>query len=285
MQLKQFDLNLGFVNLFASLLPGTILSSVLLIAEWGHPNWFPGIPPLYAFAFAEDSIFLFWAAFLLISFGLGYYVNSMAGGLDVLYDRIRKRIYPYKVDVVRAIKKTRKNTASSSVPDSSAKITDDQIITFFSKHFQTFFPTILYAFFEFKTRIRMDNSYEHASHLMKQEAPGVQNSTNAFKWTSTMLEAYFPQIALDVNRTLAISKFFRSIVMISLIIFLFQLLGLLPRASFFFILNTVLLIFSFREYVVQRHKSTQKAYRAIVTLFHTPERILAMAQKEKEEKT
>ncbi|MBL0136049.1 MAG: hypothetical protein IPP79_19745 [Chitinophagaceae bacterium] len=51
------------------------------------------------FAFSEDTTIIFWVLIVFSSFGLGYFLSSIASGLDPLYDWIRKQFSPYNEDL------------------------------------------------------------------------------------------------------------------------------------------------------------------------------------------
>jgi hypothetical protein len=137
-------------------------------------------------------------------------------------------------------------------------------------------PRLLHFFFELNAQVRVDSSQSSAECLLRTHAAEAVPASNSFKWSMTLLEVYFPGTALNANRMLATSKFFRSIMLVSAIVFGLQMTGILPGTHSLMPINALVLILSFREYVVQRHKSTQLAYRSIVTLYHTPPRIVEL---------
>jgi hypothetical protein len=85
---NEFFIDLEFITI---LLSGTVLVFINLLAESNHPVQTGHA--IYQYAFNDDTKIVFWVV-VIFSFGLGFFLSSIASGLDPLYDRIRKQFYP-----------------------------------------------------------------------------------------------------------------------------------------------------------------------------------------------
>lgn len=277
MNFKPSEFFIGLVDFISILLPGAVLTMVFLVFEYNHPAQ-PG-HALFEFALRDDFQVIFWVTFIFTSFGLGYFLSSAASGLDYFYDVIRRQIYPYGEDL--SDKFRRKNAIErqhyldiyeGSLQEPGAII--DERLTEEEKMFHGY--KIVYArnvarkllalLFKLKLEVRVDYSYEETRKLLNAQPASVAKANNAFKWAITVLEAYFPTINELSTRMMAASKFFRSMVIVSLIFLVLQATHQI--ATNFWGINLTILLLSFREYFVQRQKSVSKAYQSIVTLTH-----------------
>lgn len=99
MGFKPNEFFLGLVDFIAILLPGALLTGILLAVDKFHAGWYsPGATatPLFQLAQDEKTVTVFWVGFVFTSFGLGYFLSSIASGLDVLFNRIREELFPYE---------------------------------------------------------------------------------------------------------------------------------------------------------------------------------------------
>ena len=283
MNFKPNEFFIGLVEFITIMLPGAVLAFIILLVEANHPIQ-PG-HAVYQYVFANDTKIIFSIAFIFSSFGLGYFLSSVASGLDPLYDAIRKQIYPYEENLNEWFKKTNpsekhqkdylkiyeqylteKRKKEYTTEDIVAGLTEkEKSLEGFKIKFQNnFFRKILGLFFELEYKIKIDKGYEEARKILDTQPEAVRNATNAYKWASTVLEANYPRISEQATRIMAASKFFRSIVVVTFIFLLLQLLG--NVSCFFWQINLIILVLSFREYIVQRQKSVQKTYQSIVIL-------------------
>ena len=118
----------------------------------------------------------------------------------------------------------------------------------------------------------------------KTEKTGIEDGDviNAFKWSCAYLLASHPEMYAVVERHIAESKFFRSLIVvlfISLLVFAFG--GhFLPASIFFF-----MILLSLVRYLTQRQKSIETAYQFVITtskkVFQAPNsKIMAGLEKE-----
>lgn len=283
MDFKPNEFFIGLVEFITILLPGAVLALIILLVEANHS--LPDKDPLYEYAFADNKNILFWVAFILSTFGLGYFLSSIASGLDHLYDAVRKQFYPYEEDlkerfnynclsekqkdeylkiyeqtlIDRQKKKCAKNEMGSQLEEID-KIYEGYKIKF-SKNI---LRMLLALIFKLDFNIKLDKSYDEARRILNNQPEAVRNASNTYKWAYTILEAHFPANSEQVTRIMSASKFFRSIVVVSFIFLTLQVFG---QVSFsFWQINLLFLLLSFREFIVQRQKSVQKTYQSIVTL-------------------
>lgn len=257
MNFKPNEFFIGLVDFISVILPGSLLTAILLGVEAN------GKEGIYTYYKGDTSIAL-WIAFIFVSFGLGHFLNSIASGIDWFYDWIRKQLFPYKENILEKFNKV-KNREDTS----------------FDNYFEEFKSNIFrksgHFFFElepevFRDGIKIEESFEVALSIRNEHLGIKSKATNVYKWSQALLDSYFPAVAEQVNRYMAVSKFFRSLVLVSLLFILFSLLGFLP-SSIPWWPGFVLLILSFREYIVQRQKSVIATYKGIVSLFHTSENL------------
>ncbi len=97
MSFKPNEFFIGLVEFITILLPGAVLAFIVLLVEANHPVQTGHA--LYQYAFNDDKKIIFWVVVIFSSFGLGYFLSSIASGLDPLYDAIRKQFYPYDEDL------------------------------------------------------------------------------------------------------------------------------------------------------------------------------------------
>ncbi len=280
MDFKPNEFFIGLVEFITVLLPGAVLAIILLMIESYHP--IISNRPLYLFAFSEDTTIIFWVLIVFSSFGLGYFLSSIASGLDPLYDWIRKQFSPYNEDLEKGFlhfrnsddrrkhylevyKKIKKK--SDWVSENDSKTDENENVVFEGYcivYTQNILRRLLAIIFKLDFRVKIDKSYEEARKILNAQPASVRNATNTYKWAGTVLEAHFPSISDQAIRIMSASKFFRSMVVVTLIFLVLQVFGQLPKD--YWIWNLLILLLSFREYVVQRQKSVQKTYQSIVTL-------------------
>ena len=261
MNYKPSELFIGLVDFISVILPGSLFTAILLGLDASHAIY--GTTGLYTYYKGDTSI-AFWVAFIFVSFGAGHFLNSIASGIDGFYDGIRKQLFPYK----------------ENITENYNKLKDRKDITFenyFEKFKSNIFRKSGHFFFElepevFSNGIKIEESYEVALILRNDHIGEKRKATNVYKWSQALLDSYFPAVAEQVNRSMAVSKFFRSLILVSLLFISFRIVGCLPDSLPLW-LGVVLLVLSFREYVVQRQKSVIAAYKGIVSLFHTSENL------------
>jgi hypothetical protein len=285
MDFKPNEFFIGLVEFITILLPGAVLAFLFLLIEKSHPVQENHL--LFEYALSAETVIIFWVFFIFSSFGFGYFLSSTASGLDTVYDMIRKQIYPYEEILERDFKfdclsdKQQKNYIDVYKNDLLNKAKkecmkqpeeielDDKKMTYEGykiRYKKNIIRRIFHLFFELEYEIKMDESYGEAKAILLKQPKAVQNASNAFKWASIVLQAAYPVISEQTTRIMAASKFFRSMVIVMFIFLLLQSLNQIPDDFWRF--NFLILIFSFREYIVQRQKCLQRTYQSIVTLAH-----------------
>lgn len=98
----------------------------------------------------------------------------------------------------------------------------------------------------------------------KEEMTGIKDRKvlNAFKWSCAWLLAHKPEMYLNVERYIAESKFFRSLIVT---LFTLVLIYVFDGAIWIVAILLVLLFFSVVRYSTQRQKSIETAYHFVIT--------------------
>lgn len=124
-----------------------------------------------------------------------------------------------------------------------------------------------------------DFAFNRATDLRKrffgpEDADGIDIPMNTFAWAKTLLMFRAPGAFADVQRYEAESKFFRSLIIV------LPVAGVLVAARWFapspmlagatVVLAAVLARLSFQRYAERRQKSTEWAYRYVITLLFSP---------------
>lgn len=283
MSFKPNEFFIGLVEFITILLPGAVLALIVLLVEKNHPV--QDNHPFYQYAFSDNTNMIFWMVIIFSSFGLGYFLSSIASGLDPLYDGIRKQYCPYDEDLSKNFKY---NSMSSEQKGEYLRIYNESLIEIkkkecaeediFSeltekekvfegykiKFTNNYLRKLLALIFKLDYEVKIDSSNEEVRKIMKTQPEAVRNATNAYKWAGTILEAHYPAISEQATRIMSASKFFRSMVLVSLLFLLLQIFSQISCS--FWQINLFILVLSFREYIIQRQKSVQKTYQSIVTL-------------------
>lgn len=113
-----------------------------------------------------------------------------------------------------------------------------------------------------------DHAFRRASRLMA-ETVGAEhvNVTNPYRWSRSLMLVRHPAMAAEVHRYEAISKFFRSFVVVLLILSVL----LLVRGEVAGVAVTLgLAVISFWQYGENRWKTTRQAYEYLVVSHHLP---------------
>lgn len=297
MEFKPNEFFLGLVDFITILLPGALLTGVLLAVDNSHSGWYATnankIGPLYCFGLDDGTSVIFWTGFAFTSFGLGYFLSSIASGLDVLSDNIRKELFPYKKLLFKQFLEQEKNKEiGDNYEDPKLEIEDGKELLvvnngtgtikirksefdnfckdFLSNGFRRFFHFL----FELKSEVSIDKSLEVVLSLKNSTLGKGESTINAYKWNLLLLETHCPVAAEQINRTMAASKFFRSLVVVFILLLLFLCFGVLPKSDSSLSIVSILSIFSFREYIVQRQKSIEMAYKGLITLYFLPARFV-----------
>lgn len=251
MAFKPTDFFIGLAEFISILLPGALLAGVLLMVD-NSMSANTAHMPFYRYLLQDQTNTIAWVALLFASFGFGYFLSSLASGLDTTYDGIRKQFAPYEEDIEKAFKKLK-----SKHPEADYTAFKTQYLN--NRRHQLFA-----LIFKLNPEVKVDLCFEEAKILNLAQGLPVHRSCNVRKWAATVLEASYPSISNEITKTMAASKFFRSMVIVCLTILVLQLFQVLP--SQYWLANFLLLLLSFREYIIQRQKAVQNTYQSIVTL-------------------
>jgi len=285
MDFKPNEFFLGLVDFIAILLPGCLLTGVLLMVDATILK-----NKLYCFGLQSDTSVIFWVCYIFIAYTLGYFFSSIATGLDILFDMIKKQIYPYKLDIFKKYLKNKKNIDIKNESKENKKAIDaikeaikkgetteaNDFEAYCLQYVKDCTRQFFHFIFELETTVKIDRSLEVAIEIKERTLKGAERDLNAFQWGLLILDTCYPAAAEKANRTMAASKFFRSLVLVCVVSMLFQLAEWLPNTLPFWAWLGLTLL-SFREYVVQRQKSIQAIYRGIITFYFLPD----MFQKSK----
>lgn len=292
MEFKPNEFFLGLVDFIAILLPGALLTGILLAVDNFHAGWYsPGATdtPLFQLARDTQTVTVFWVGFVFTSFSLGYFLSSIASGLDVLFNRIREELFPYERQLFkRFVKQENKIEIGDNYEDPKIKIESGKEImvlnhagqliknekttfNFFCKMFlNNSIRRFFYFLFQLESMLRIDSSLAVVLSIKKNALGDANAVINAYKWSLMTLEAHYPVAAEQANRTMAASKFFRSLVVVFIVLDLLIFFEALPKSDSSLIIVGLLLLFSFREYVVQRQKSIASVYTGLITFYFSP---------------
>jgi len=99
---------------------------------------------------------------------------------------------------------------------------------------------------------------------LKEEKIGIRDrkTLNAFKWSCAWLLANKPEMYLGVERHIAESKFFRSLIVT---LFALSVVYAISEEYWLCCILTVLMMLSFVRYLTQRQKSIETAYQFVIT--------------------
>lgn len=218
---------IGLMDFFAILLPGALLT-YLFMDDVGPA----ALGERYHKLISAESCTEAWAAFLFASYLSGHLIFLLGSWLDVIYDWRRDR--PLKWQVRRLARGGR-------------------LLPWFARA----------LVFKHERNLAQD-----LVEKIKDRTLGplqAKNAINAFQWSKALLTLENPQSLAVVQRFEADSKFFRSFIIVLLVLlvvwpFPYQRW---PAGS---LLGLFLLMLALWRYREQRHKSTNQAYWSVITL-------------------
>jgi hypothetical protein len=114
-----------------------------------------------------------------------------------------------------------------------------------------------------------DKQLQDCAEQLKEEKTGITNYNvlNAFKWSCAYLMANQPLMHAELNRSIAESKFFRSL---SVVLIIACGVFLAKQDLVLIITTIVLTMFSLIRYVTQWHKAISLAYLYVITINDKP---------------
>jgi len=199
MGFKPEDFFVGVIDFFAILLPGAVLSFVMI--DFAHGHVFGNVLPSIR---TEGQG---WVLFAFSSYLLGHFVFLAGSYIDPLYNELRGRFVPKEKDCTYLRAKEIKETY---LGDSSSE------------------------------------------PLM-----------NTFQWAKANAQLRYPAAMLEIRRHEADSKFFRSliIVLVVLAVVLIRKLAWIET-----VICLALIVVSFARYAEQRWKAAQRAYEYLIAM-------------------
>lgn len=232
MKLEPESLLIGVIDFFAVLLPGAVVT--LLVKE-------RALCELHRAGFEEiHGEAAGWAAFLFCSYVLGHFIFLIGSMLDDwVYNRIRKAT---------------RSTKGASDDKEPWRLTKWLARRLFGKA-----PNL---------------AVDRVNPIKNQFLPNVGKEpvVNAFQWAKSKLAVHCPGALTEVQRLEADSKFFRSFVVV-LMVLLVWTTGLAANNVITWWTVAVcfaLLALSLWRYIERRFKATQQAYWYVLTLEYWP---------------
>ncbi len=228
--MKPSDIFIGVTDFFSVLLPGSLFT------------WF-------CYGYAPDtscktfSIFYLpngeteqVALFLMLAYIVGNLLFATASKLDSYYDKYARAWFKKNNDICF-------HTARF-IRDKSIDIKD------------------------WKTKLSKIGIEVQGELLENEKKYCKTEIVNTYKWAQHYIMANHPELLIDIKKFEADSKFFRSLVIAFILIALVNVIK--DNNGMLFIGFMLLAFASFYRYCDLRHKSTERAYEVIVTLYHLP---------------
>jgi hypothetical protein len=120
------------------------------------------------------------------------------------------------------------------------------------------------AYRRWRHPVASDRAYLHATEIKERMlGPLHADVINTFRWSKENLQIREPAAASEVHRLEADSKFFRTLIVVFVLVAAYLL-----HAGFWWhaVAATVIILGSFHRYADQRWKSTQLAYEYLIVL-------------------
>lgn len=237
---------IGLVDFFSILLPGALLT-FLFMGQVG-----PAV--LGKERYAQLSGAPAWVGFLFASYLFGHLIFLVGSRLDSVYDLFRSRTLGGQI---------------TQLADGGAVFSA---------------PTRFLARLLFKDE--RNRAVRLVSELKAKALAPVHgaDAINTFQWSKAYLNANSPASMAVVQRFEADSKFFRCFTVVLVILLItWPLHQMWPLVSGNLVL-LVLLLLAFWRFVEQRHKATNQAYWAVMTLMAQDERMALTRPRRRESK-
>jgi hypothetical protein len=225
--MKPSDFSIGVIDFFSVILPGALLTFFLKGMFYGTLFGEGKLFPEPQEGIAESAVFL------MVAYIVGNLIFMLASRLDASYDKhIRKRLFQPKHDVTyKVASQLREKFIETDVRLRELVVVD--------KLTEPDCQTIL------------KNPNRHI--------------LNTFKWAQHFLLFNKPEALAEIERTIADSKFFRSLVICFLIMAVVLLVG---KKTLFPGIFVALAVLCYYRYGELRFKATLKAYELIITFFY-----------------
>jgi len=279
---------IGVIDFFSVMLPGAVMTYLLKDKALCELNR-AGFPEIQG----ESAG---WAMFLFCSYLVGHFIFLIGSKLDDwVYQRIRdanktpaptsasknpraftiwlnKKLVWWKSNVWRRI--LNRDANKTSEPTSASKK---------PWAFTIWLNTKLWAFNVWLNKKLFskapDLAVDRVRAIKNQSLPdevvpnvGEQPVINAFQWAKAKLAIGSPGALVEVQRLEADSKFFRSFVVVLLVLLVWtSFIAVQGRISWWIVLTCLLfLVLSLWRYIERRFKATQQAYWYVLTMEHCP---------------
>jgi 8-oxo-dGTP pyrophosphatase MutT (NUDIX family) len=217
---------IGLMDFFSILLPGALLTS-LLMGEMG--------PAALGDRYAKLDGAQAWAAFLFASYLLGHLVFLLGSWLDEFYDWARR----YTLNTQIALLARRNHLLPWPA------------------------RTLIWLVFKSERNLAVNRAVRIKQRALG--SLGAEDSINTFQWCKALLNVESPPSLAVVQRLEADSKFFRSFaVVLVLILLLWPLQHKWPIIGIPILLG--LLLLALWRYMEQRFKSINQTYWSVITL-------------------
>ena len=224
---------IGLTDFFSILLPGALLSGVLLY-EMSTPNHLGCKLP-------EVIVAGGWVAFFLASYLFGHLLFLLGSWLDTFYDWVRN--YTLNAQI--------------------------RLLARHGKLLPWITRALIWLVFKDERNIAVERA-KAIKHMALRPLQAEQ-SVNTFQWCKALLNIESPASLAVVQRFEADSKFFRSLAfLLGVLFFLFPIL-IWRQHSFSFramseLALLILFVLSLWRYMDQRFKATNQAYFAVITI-------------------
>ena len=217
---------IGLMDFFSILLPGALLS-YLLLGEVGRV----ALGDRYAQLVGAPA----WAAFLFASYLLGHLVFLLGSWLDEFYDWARR--YTLNAQITRLARRGR-------------------LLPWLAR-------ALIWLVFKGERNLAVDCAAKIKRQALG--AVQAKEAINTFQWSKAWLNAESPASLAVVQRFEADSKFFRCFtVVLLLLLAAWPWQHHWPLAGIPVVL--MLLLLALWRYMEQRHKATNQAYWSVITL-------------------
>lgn len=221
---------LGVVDFFGVIVPGAILTFLVKDALGKY---------LLGFHYSELVGPVGWVAFIGVSYLLGHFVFLIGAWVldDLAYDPLRKASYGEQIT------RLAKGKRPSLLP-----------LRWLARIF---------------LGKESDRAVKQAVKIKEHYAGGIEAaaSINAFQWSKAKLTLEHPEAIEQVNRFEADSKFFRSVVVLCILILtVLAPFAIVEMRRQFVTVSVPVLVLAFWRYVDQRLKATTQSYWYMIAL-------------------
>lgn len=215
---------IGLIDFFSIILPGAILVYVIKEEAW---HWAFGHERALP-GDTEGSL-----VFLLASYLMGHFIFLLSAWLDELYDHARRATLNHQI----------------------------KQLAWHGKLLPKWYRVLIWLVFKREQDIAVDRAGRiKRFHLDKI---GSSAAVNTFQWSKARLAIEHPESLATVQRFEADSKFFRSLVVVLVVLIIWWM----AHARYGITMAcVVLLVMALWRYMEQRFKATNQAYWSIITL-------------------